>query len=740
MNPGNISTYSWDFGDGTQFTTANDTTSHTYASGGNYNVLLITTDVHGFKDTILKNNYIHSNGPVANFSATNTGGCSGLTTTFTDLSIPDGTNPIVSWQWNFGDGTIQTFTAPPFTHAYTTPGVFSVSLKITDASGCVDTITMNNLIHSTDPWITFFANNTVTCPGAPLTWGVSGVNYDSLLWNFGDGTTSTLTFPPKSYSASGIYTVKLYATDAYGCTDSLVRNNYITVGSPNASFVADDTVSVCSPFEVNFTNTSTFYNAQTWTFEPGVTSTLPNPSYYFTAPGTFNVELITTSPGGCLDTAYKTIILYDTAGFRVDYNPFNGCNPLNINFNAVSTGTPTYIWDFGDGQTLVSNSPSISHTYASFGNFLPKVILQDETGCLVPLNGADTVRIIGAVANFGLDKNFFCQTGTVNFTDSTTFNDPVVSYNWNFGDGNTSTSQNPSHIYSSPGLFNVSLVVQTQFGCTDTMRIDSAIKIVANPQVRIDGNNSSCAGDPILFTGNFIIPDTSMVTWSWTFGNGSTSNMQNPPAQTYNQSGSYIVTAIAINSSGCKDTTIKNLTVHALPTVTMPATITIPAGTTISIPATYSGNMTSYVWTPSTFLNCTSCPRPDATPPYTIQYTVTFTDSNSCDNKGSIIIKAECKNANVFIPNLFSPYVDGSNDVFYPRVTGLDRAKHMRIFNRWGEIVFEKYDMPVNSAAAGWDGTWKGKKANADTYVYQIEIYCQNGELLTYTGNITLIR
>ena len=69
-----------------------------------------------------------------------------------------------------------------------------------------------------------------------------------------------------------------------------------------------------------------------------------------------------------------------------------------------------------------------------------------------------------------------------------------------------------------------------------------------------------------------------------------------------------------------------------------------------------------------------------------------------------------------------------------------DRAKTLRIFNRWGEVVFEKYDMPINASSAGWDGTWKGKKADAGVYVYQLEIYCKNGELISYTGNITLIR
>jgi gliding motility-associated-like protein len=740
VNTSNLVLYEWDFGDGVQNSSASVSISHTYLNSGNYTVRLITTDLNGCKDSVIKTNFITSKGPIANFNATNTDGCNGLTTTFNDLSTPDGSNPIVSWKWNFGDGNIQTFTAPPFTHTYNTVGTFSVSLTITDASGCTDSLTLNNLIHSTDPSISFISNNTVTCPGSPITWSVNGMNFNSLLWDFGDGTTSTLTFPPKSYSSPGIYTVKLFVSDTYGCTDSLVRTNYITVGVPAADFVADDSASICTPFEVNFTNTSTFYTSQNWTFEPGFTSTLQNPAHYFTTPGAYNVQLIVTSPGGCTDTTYKTIQLYDTAGFRVDYNPFTGCNPLTVSFNAISAGTQTYLWDFGDGQTLISNSPTIFHNYGVFGNFTPKVILQDGTGCLVPLLGIDTIRIIGATANFGIDKNLLCETGVISFTDSTTFNDPLVSYYWNFGDGGSSTLQNPTHTYIGPGFYNVMLAVQTQFGCTDTIRIDSILKIVSNPQVRIDGNNTVCAKDPIQFFGNFNVVDTSVVTWNWNFGNGATSNLQTPAPQFYNNGGDYTVTAIATNSSGCKDTTTRDIRIHPLPTVSMPADITTVAGTTITIPANYSGNMTSYLWSPSTFLSCTTCPRPDVTPAFNMQYTVEFTDSNSCKNTGSILIKALCKNANVFIPNTFSPNGDGSNDVFYPRGTGIDRAKHLRIFNRWGEVVFERYDMPANSASVGWDGNWKGKKANADVYIYQLEIYCQNGELLKYTGNVTLIR
>ena len=78
--------------------------------------------------------------------------------------------------------------------------------------------------------------------------------------------------------------------------------------------------------------------------------------------------------------------------------------------------------------------------------------------------------------------------------------------------------------------------------------------------------------------------------------------------------------------------------------------------------------------------------------------------------------------------------------MFYPRGRGINRTKVLRIFNRWGEIVYERYDFPVNNAMYGWDGTKKGIKSNADVYIYQLEVYCQNGDVLTSTGNVTLIR
>jgi len=367
------------------------------------------------------------------------------------------------------------------------------------------------------------------------------------------------------------------------------------------------------------------------------------------------------------------------------------------------------------------------------------VILQDPSGCLILLQGVDTFYVTGASANFGIDNNVFCDAGTVNFSDSTTSNDPVAGYNWDFGDGGTSTLQNPSHLYTSPGNYSVQLAVQTQAGCRDTITKNNLIRVIQRPLIDIGGDSIVCINSSLLHSGIFLQPDTSIVTWQWNFPNGNTSALQNPSAQTYTTVGTFNITTVATNSTGCKDTTMQTVYVNPLPVVTMPGQMTVQNGFPVTIPATYTPNTVSWIWSPSAGLSCSDCPTPDAGPKFNTVYQVMFTDNNGCRNSDSIEVIVICKNANLFIPNTFSPNGDGSNDVFYPRGRGLERVKMLRIFNRWGEIVFEKKDFPINDASAGWNGTFKGNKPMADVYVYQAEVFCENGDIIKLNGNIALI-
>lgn len=742
INTANITSYLWDFGDASSTTVPNPFIGHFYNNSGTYTVSLTVTDINGCTNTVVKPNYIRINGPTANFTATNTSGCAGLTTIFQNLSTTDGVNAITSYTWDYGDGNTQTLTGPPFQHTYATAGTFTVKLIVTDASGCSDSLILNNLVTTTDPVPAFITADTLSCPGATVTFTnnstPTGLTY---LWNFGDGNTSTVTAPTHVYTATGNYTVSLQVQDGIGCIDSLVRNLYITVDRPVAGFTVNDSISSCLPFEVQFTNTSTFYASQAWDFGPlQGNSTLNSPVHYYSIAGIYPVKLVVTSPGGCMDSITKNIYVYDTSGTRVNYVPLGGCKPLDVSLNTFTAGPmASFFWDFGDGYTQTTTTPNINHLYSTFGNFLPKVIMQDPSGCLIPLQGLDTVYVTGANTKFGLDDSLFCDYGTVNFSDSTTFNDPVLSYNWSFGDGNNSALQNPSHTYTNPGLYTVQLSVLTQLGCRDTMTKPLVIKVVRRPLIDIGGDSIVCVNSTLVHSGLFIVPDTSAVQWQWTFPNGSVYTVQNPPPQTYTIPGTYTITTIATNSTGCKDTTYQNIYVNPLPVITMPAEMTIVAGFPQTIPATYSPNVIRWTWSPGTGLSCGNCPTPDAGPKFDTRYQVYVRDDNGCANIGAILVRVICQNSNLFIPNTFSPNNDGSNDVFYPRGRGLERVKTLRIFNRWGEVVFEKRDFPVNDPNQGWNGRYKGQAPKADVYVYQAEVYCDNGQIIKLNGNIALI-
>jgi gliding motility-associated-like protein len=521
----------------------------------------------------------------------------------------------------------------------------------------------------------------------------------------------------------------------------LLLPQYVRVARPTAAFQLSDSVGGCTPFTINFTNTSDYYQSSVWTF-PGSTSTAANSSYTFTQPGDYSVKLAVTSPGGCVDSTRKRIRIYSESDFGLSYTPLEGCSPVLATATVNGPQGINYIWDFGDGTLVQTQNRQTEHLYTSIGSFVPRLILSDSGGnCLVPFTGTDTIRVKGVITHFGWDKQSFCDTGRVQFLDSTIFNDPIVSYQWNFGDGGTSAEQSPVHLYQNAGLYTVSLIAKTVSDCSDTTLFQNLVKVVQSPQIAINGIAAECKDIPVTHQGIFLRPDTSAVQWQWQFPNGSTAGSMQPPSEQYSTPGDFTVMAIATNSSGCTDTATKSLRVHPLPTISIPAQLTTRVGTAVPIqPASYATNVTSYLWSPPEGLSCTNCPEPIAKPKFNTTYTVLVTDSNGCRQSAQVQVIVLCQNANVFVPNTFSPNGDGSNDVFYVRGTGLARVKSLRIFNRLGEIVFERQNFGVNDPSTGWDGTFRGKQLSPDTYVYQLDVFCENSESVRFDGSLALIR
>jgi len=167
--------------------------------------------------------------------------------------------------------------------------------------------------------------------------------------------------------------------------------------------------------------------------------------------------------------------------------------------------------------------------------------------------------------------------------------------------------------------------------------------------------------------------------------------------------------------------------------------VTIAAGATYLIKTTSSPDVISWQWSPPTDLSCTNCSQPVAKGNKIIQYTGIAANAYGCSVSDKILIKGLCNSQVIFIPNTFSPNGDHVNDYFYPRGSGLYLIKSMRIFNRIGQLVYEKNNFAPDVETEGWNGTFHSKKLPSDVYVYFIEVMCNNGVVVSFKGDITLL-
>ena len=167
---------------------------------------------------------------------------------------------------------------------------------------------------------------------------------------------------------------------------------------------------------------------------------------------------------------------------------------------------------------------------------------------------------------------------------------------------------------------------------------------------------------------------------------------------------------------------------------------TINVGHTIDLIPVISADVTTVNWQPTTGLFRNFYPGITVKPVENTEYTVEVKNKGGCMSRDRITVFVICNGSNIFIPNTFSPNDDGTNDIFYPRGTGLFKIKSLRIFTRWGEVIFERSNFDANSPSYGWDGTNKGMKLNPDVFVYTLDVICDNGSVLTYHGNVALVK
>jgi gliding motility-associated-like protein len=251
--------------------------------------------------------------------------------------------------------------------------------------------------------------------------------------------------------------------------------------------------------------------------------------------------------------------------------------------------------------------------------------------------------------------------------------------------------------------------------------------------MQIGNGDTLCKGESFRLLAN------NAELYDWTPSLGLDNSHDKSPLARPQQTTSYRV--VGYDSVGCfYDTGFVKLTVYPFPTVDAGPDKTLSVGSQLQLNATVSADANAIKWQPATGLSCTNCPNPMAMPKQTTTYKIMAVNEGGCVSKDEVTVFVVCNNGNIFVPNTFSPNGDGNNDVFYPRGTGLYNIRSMRVFNRWGEAVFEATNFQANDASKGWNGNYKGSPAPNDVYVYLVEVLCENNAILTYSGNIAVIR
>ncbi len=546
-----VTQYVWDYGDGSLPQTGYNT-SHCYNTVGSYDVTLVARDSNNCQTSkILPGFVVIGLNPQANATANPTQSCnSPQVVSFTGNGTSS--NGVLTYNWYFGNGGNSSLQNP--TNVYVS-GIYDPMLIVTDTLGCQDTAFLQISVTDVDAGFTATSNN--ACNGVPIQFTDTSNFATSWQWNFGDGNSSTQQNPLHTYTANGTYTVTLTVT--YGpCTDTETQTNYITVTDPVAfTFSADDTLACTAPHTVNFTsNVSGVAGGYLWDFGDGTTSTSANPSHTYTANGTYTVTLSVANSSGCYNT--QTLSTSVTVGslqasFTIDSTM--GCTPLTVRFTNTSVSNvpiTSFEYFFGDGTFSTGANPV--HIYNAAGQYTPELIVTNAEGCIDTFTYSGTINVGQSLnPSFTATPLVQCVNQLVTFTNLTQGGSASTIYTWDFGDGTTSNLVNPTHAYTDTGFYDITLTVINQGCSNDTIKIRYIEIVVPKADFYFDFD---CTNPT---TVAFYDTSQGADTWLWDFGDGTSSNQQNP-VHTFPSQAIYTVQLTVTNfTTGCTDSLVRDI-------------------------------------------------------------------------------------------------------------------------------------------------------------------------------------
>lgn len=671
-------TYTWDFGDGGSSSSSSPT--HVYNTNGTYTVILILQDTvancsNAFTSVVTVN--CGASCGLSAFFATSVNGSN--CEVFFNATQTGGTGPY-TYFWDFGDGSTSTLLNP--THQYPNNSFWTPCLTVTDALGCDTTVCNPVQVNCTpQPCDPSFTHSYATCDSLFFFPVSQGTQY-SYSWDFGDGSSSTQANPGHQYSADGVYQVILVLTDnVAGCTVTELITIVINCGSGcnvDGAFNSLVDTSNCSVQFVSTAYGGTAPYTYFWDFGDGTNSTSASPNHIYSTYGpTWNVCLTITDVNGC-DTTICSPIIVDCIQGSCDANfQFNQplCNVFD--FFPVSIGTQyQYFWDFGDGQ--FDNSPNPSHTYQTYSNYTVTLILVDfVAGCSdtvswdVSVNCGNSCTVDGDFV-YNTDPN--CYTS---FSSTAWGGQQPYSYSWNFGDGTTGNSPNPTHYYPNNSTWTPCLTITDINGCDTTICQPIQINCAPAP---CDANFTYTFAlcDSVFF---YPVANGTQYSYSWNFGDGSTSTQSNPGHQ-FASDGNYSVLLIVTdNVTGCQATWQEIITINCgVTNCTTQGAFNAQVDTSscsVQFFSTAFGGTApyTYFWDFGDGSNSTSASPNHQYPFYgpSWQVCLTITDANGCDTTICDIVVVDCVPGSCDASFQYT-YQDCQTVVFYPISTGAQYA------------------------------------------------------------------
>ncbi len=722
--------YVWNFNDGSPPQTTNENkVRHTFSKADTFVTTLSVTTAEGCENSF-------SFPPVALGSPPPRPSIIPASQTIcaSDMLLFSASSPAAnSYFCEVSDGTTYESKEGKFSHEFKSLGTFKI--KVTPANnGCAGTAdSINIVVRGVIARIAF--NNTCAQKNRFSFRNTSIGTVNSVQWNFETiSSPVSVNNPEYTFPEQGRFPVSLIVRqNSTGCADTAVALIY----TAKPTLAPLDTF-ICLNTPVNAEIRNTYTNPRTtyiWSIAGKTNNNGSLPAYNLIADseGLFtNQVIISNGLNYCRDTLVQPLKMR-VAGHAAAFETI-GANCMNEkifiqNSSKSQFGLPQGIrwnWDFGNGMSSDVRDPA-AVVYDKPGVYKISMRVVDAKGCT---DSASEVLRIRREPFLKLEtrQQKICQGQEI--TLNTSHTGEIFWRPSNMVNCDTCSSVKVKPM--APTEYQV--MVRDSLGCSsaDTVTLDVWLPFELAPNLIRD--TAVCYGTGVPYD---LKTHQKVVSWSPEAGLSS-NRIPNPVARPENTT-TYIATVS--DSAGCFVRTVSAvLTINPLPIIDHDTLLVVPFEAPFTINPKYSNNIISYTWKTSSQLSCLDCPNPSGIATESALFELEVVSDKACRSSATINLAIDCSSKNINMPTAFSPDKNGLNDYYYPLTRGIRLIRRFAVFNRYGQIIFERKEFVPNNRFDGWDGTFKGKMQPAGMYTYWVELLCASGNLEHYKGSFLLLK